>query len=68
MGMTAHKLPDEKFTLWVDSLDYVTIKHNTSGDEVQIPSDALKMIVASAIRDKKIGELEQMEDDEILNL
>ena len=69
MGRHAHELPDEAWRLWTrGGTDGVSIKNMITGEEVEIPSNLLRMLVASDVLSNRISKLEQMEDDEILGL
>lgn len=69
MGKTAHELPDKNWKLWTrGGTNDVSIENNTSGEEIEIPQELLRKLVAQDIRDEKISILEQAGDNEVLGL
>lgn len=73
MGWTEHKLPTPGWYLYTrGGTDGVFIQRigkdgKPDTEEVQIPSEMIRMMVAEEIRNERISRLEQMDVDEILN-
>jgi len=74
MGWSGHELPTKGWYLYTrgGSGGVYVQKQGPGGEllseEVKIPSDMLRMLVAEDIRSKKISDLEQMEEDDILKM
>jgi len=71
MGWSEHKLPHKsgKWRLFTrGGTGGVFIQHDDSKEEIEIPQEMLRMLVAEDIRSKKISELEQMDTDAILKI
>ena len=74
MGWTGHKLPDKKWVLFTrGGTNGVYIKQcNNSGlpigEQIDIPSELIRELVAEDIRSEQIAQWEDMETNEILGL
>jgi len=69
MGWTAHILPNRQWQLWTrHGTCGVYIQKKGDQEEIEIPSELLKMLVADDIRSYKISSLEQMDSNLILGL
>ena len=73
MGWTEHKLPKPGWFLYTSggSNDVYIQKKGPNcellSEEIRIPSDMLRMLIAEDIRSEKIRSLEQASTDELLN-
>ena len=69
MGYSAHALPNKDWQLWTrGGTNDVYVQKKGSGEEIELPSELLKMLVASDVISHRISELEQMESNEALGL
>ncbi|RJP48716.1 MAG: hypothetical protein C4586_08340 [Anaerolineaceae bacterium] len=69
MGWTSHDLPNKKWKLYSrGGTSGVFIKKEGSDEEITIPSKLLRMLVASEVRDEKIRQFGEMDDETILTL
>lgn len=68
MGWSAHDLPNEDYKLWTrgGTCGVYIQQTGREGPEIEIPSELLRMLVADDVRSKRISELEQMDDNEVL--
>lgn len=69
MGWSAHKLPNEGWQLWTrGGTDGVYVQKKGEAEEIEIPSELLWLLVADEVRSRKISELEDMPDEQVLGL
>jgi len=74
MGWSGHELPTNGWHLYTrggTSGVFIQKRDEKGGllsEEVEIPSEILRMLVAEDIRYKKISDLEQAETDDILKM
>ena len=69
MGWKAVDLPDTEWKLYTrNGTSSVYLKKPSFSEEIHIPSELLRELVASDVRSYKTGVLEQAEDNEILGL
>jgi hypothetical protein len=68
MGWTGHKLPGGHMLFTRGGTCGVYVKPKNSELEIEIPQKMLRMLVASDILSARVGELEQMSDNELLGL
>ena len=69
MGWGSHKLPNDGWRLWTHSgTGGVYIQKEGSEEQIEIPSELLKMLAASDVRSYRISELERAGDNQVLGL
>lgn len=69
MGHSAHELPNKNWRLWTrGGTNDVYIQRIDADEEIEIPSELLKMLVAADVISYRVSELEQMEDNDALGL
>ena len=69
MGHSAHALPNNDWQLWTrGGTSDVYVQKKGSDEEIELPSELLRMLVAADVISHRISELEQMESNEALGL
>ena len=69
MGWSSHKLPNKNYQLWTrGGTNGVFIKSTDpdSPEEIDIPSELLRMLVAEDIRSEEISRLEMADTEDLI--
>ncbi len=69
MGWSGHELPNKEWMIYTrGGTSGVYIKKHGTKEEIDIPSELIRMLVAEDIRGEQISKWEQLETDEVLGL